>query len=550
MRTCSGLRRGRAARGVSGLWILACVSVACTWEPASVGQSYRGEGRISVLDDDSVGFEAEVELVLRATRAQSVALDEVCVVVGSADAGTSALAQAAVEGVELDPREWPVELSEANGFEARRRLRLRGTAAMKRDSTAHPCRVGAPVIRMGASLLSSEMFAEPTKCRVEHSEITVELECPGCPAPLPELGLASTWEEAADVAAPIAGSTVVVDAEGTIWRVGPSGTERALLMSSPDDAAVAERRVTDANFEMRGRVTLAGGTVPGVLRGHAVGEPYFADAPPEPTPEGEGGGSSGEEPPPTDPMRRMRVARVDAGGERWARDFETYAYDVDLVAPVVAAATGKVLVVVYGPRGLYVDGEMIAPKSSTEVHLALLDEQTGELLDFIEFEHPLYSAQGLSDGAFIASAGVQPGIFALLRIEADLQVSWLTPLPEEPLEYFGMGPELLSIDGAAGYWLSPRGPLHRFDHAGEGAWRIDPPVQITSMAIAPDGGLLFAGPSHSGGWIDPLGGLRTTIDQRDDPTCAFQLSLATAGREPAYALGFGSRHVGRFRAAR
>lgn len=547
MATRSEWRGWWSRRRVWGGWLYACVSAACAWEPASVEQSFRGEGRVTVLDDDSVDFEAEVEIVLRGSRAQSVALDELCVTVGSSTVGPDAQTPAVVELVELEPNAWPVELSEANGFEARRSLRLRGTAAMSIDAAFHPCRAGAPLVRVGAALLSSERHAKRTTCHTEHSEITVALECPVCPEPLPELGLASAWEEPADVAAPIAGSAMAVDAEGAIWRVGPSGDYRDLLRSSPDDDAASERRVVEAPFEMRGRVTLAGGTLPGVLRGHAVGSPYFAEELPEPPPEGEGGGTPGE-PPVTDPMRKLRVARVDAGGERWFHDFETYAYDIELVSPVVAAAAGKVLVVVYGPRGLSIDGETIAPKSSTEVHLVLLDEETGALLDFVEFEHPLFSAQGLGDGGFIASGGVQPGSFALMRIEADLRVSWLSPLPEEPLEYYGMGPELLSVDGAAGYWSSPRGPLHRFDNAGEILWRIDPPLQIASMAIAPDGGLLFAGSTHSGGWIDARGGLRATIDQRDDPGCAYQLGLATAGREPAFAIGFGARAVGRLRA--
>jgi hypothetical protein len=545
-------RRSSAARGVTAsALVFAHVCVACVWEPASVRQVSRGQGRIVVLDRETVSFEAEVELILQGDGDQSVALDALCVTVGSGAAGFDGQTRAVVEEVELDRDEWPVELSKANGYSERRSLRVRGTAAMSLDSPTHPCRAGQPSIQVGAVLIGSEQRGATPNCAASGSDFTVELECPPCTDPVTELGLASTWAKPGDAGVAVAQSQMLVDAAGDVWRIGPPiSNERRLLRTSAEDES-AEASATEAPLEMRGRVTLAGGSIPGLLRGHAVGLPYLPEEQPEPPSEGQGGGGGGggEEPTFSDPLRSMRIAFTDSEGERWSHDFETAAYDIDIVAPAVAASGGRVIAMVFGPRGLYVDGELLAPPSSTEVYLVALDEATGELIDFVEFEHPLFSVQALRDGAFVAVAGVEPGIFALMRIESDLQMTWITPLPEEPLDFLEMAPDILAVDGLASYWSSPRGPLYRFDHAGEVVWRIDPPWQITSMAIAPDGGLLLTSPMPVVAWLGPDGGFHGMVDRRDGLSCPFQMSFATGGREPAYARSLDSIELGRLGAA-
>jgi hypothetical protein len=549
-------RRGAAASGL----LFALLGVACSsWDPEYLYAPVSGTGRVSFVDGGTLAVEADLELALEGSHVQSVALDGLCASVGSS---WDQLHDVSIGEVEVDEEAWPVELGGSAGSRPVRRVRIRGTAAVPEDSPYHPCRSGNVMMQAAASLVSSEFGKVAADCRhgAIQTGVVLELVCPPCEDPFAPLGLAPDWEKTRQWyqwESPIENSVAVVDADGAVCRL----KDGSVVCTRPDDEPYVELEPGLYQPDASGRVALAGGSLPGVVLAHATPVGYEVyDSNEEPPGEGGGGaggdggsggsgGSGGGEPQGRWlRLRNFHLVRAFEGVP-WVRVIEVQDDDFERESPVVAVAAGKVFVTVQAPRGLYLDGALVAEKLASGLFLAVFDEATGQLEGHVELAEPLVAAQGLPDGGFIAVAKSSAGVYALTRFDAGLQRSWTTPLPDEPHEGGAQGPELLvaELDGA--YWPSPRGLLHRVEADGQLAWSVAPPWPITSMAIAPEGGLLITNGSSTLAWIDAEGVLRDTLGEPAYAFCSFGLLLASGGRQPAYLRTRQALSVGRLSAA-
>ncbi len=470
--------------------LLPAASSCSTPEPLRT--EWRGSAELVAVGDSTIELEAELEVELRSGTPETVALDSICFELDYVMPAHTKSIEFEVSDIGDARSEWPVELSGDPNEVVKRRIRVKLSAELT-ELGSHPCAFDERQLRASVVLASSATEERPDGCKsgrlIEHT-----MSCPSCPRSLEALGLEAMWQESAfSTSEP---GEVVAAPDGPVWAI-MSDDEGFMRIARADGLpfGVDGWELEDVRLQGMNRYTLTTGLEPGVLYVEAPSEAQHPEV------------LAGIDPP-IEGLGPWTVSAREPGWSRWSTElFGIQGGELGQI-PVLSAGAGRVFARIQSPIGLVVDGQLVDEGSPTGLYAALLDERSGELVDHAWLEHPVLAARGLEDGGFIAVAAEASRPYSVLRIEADLSISWILPFADEIAPGYSEWAEPLTVDSEGfTYWRGPSDRIHRIDPHGVLVWSVPSPSFAETLVPAPQGGVLVGSRLDGSSRIDASGAI-------------------------------------------